>query len=606
MKRKVYLAQFSIIVENQFVLLPYSVASIWAFARSFDEVNNNYELAGDFLFIKKPIEEVIESIVDPDIFGLSVYVWNSNYSDELAKKVKEKYPKCLIMYGGPQVPDSDEEFFKKKPWVDIAVHQEGEFSFRDILLSNLKDKNWDSISGISYNKSGSRVKTSQSVRIKDLSSLPSPYLSGLFDGYVEKYSNFTLNAILETNRGCPYKCTFCDWGGVNFSKLEKFEEERVNKEIDWMGKNKIDCIVNADANFGILKSRDSAIVDELIQTKQKYGYPNLFTTNWAKNNNELMIEMAARLKKAGLLRKFAIALQSLNKETLSHIERTNMKLNDFENLVSIAKRHDITVMIELIMNLPGETYESWIKNYCELLKYDNLYIESYPLSVLANSEMNKPAYREKFGLKTTRVKLPFGEVIDEHEQMIVETNSMNFEEASKAWIFTWMVRSFHSLGFLYYVANFIVKSYGITHYEFYKKIEGNLKVSDTLFRKVYDKQLSYIADKDFVKFYHSNWWAESVGNTDRETFYTEMLQIVKKSYPHPFLNDLFEYQNVASFNPKMIYPLTRKFGYDFINDAEREVEILFGHEGTGNHPTYKSFISLGRSAVWKASAQIKN
>jgi len=598
--KKVYLSQFSIIVENQFVLLPYSAASLWAYAKQFQEIEKNYKLASDILFIKKPIEEIMQDVKEPDVFGFSTYTWNSNYSDALAKKVKEKYPKCLIVYGGPQVPDEDEHLFVKKPWLDICVHQEGELSFKEILIQNLGEKDWSKISGISYNDNQRRIKTSKSTRIRDLDVLPSPYTEGLFDGYVKKYSDFTLNAILETNRGCPYKCTFCDWGGATFSKLVKFDEERVYKEIEWMGKNKIDCIVNADANFGILKKRDSLIVDKLIKTKKDYGYPELYTTNWAKNNNEVTVEMAARLKKAGLLRKFAIALQSLNKDTLENIARTNMKLNNFEHLVSLAKKHDITVMIELIMTLPGETYDSWIKNYCELLKYDNLYIESYPLSVLANSEMNEPEYKKKFGLQTTTVKLPFGDIVDEYEEMVVSTATMSFEEASSAWIYTWLVKTFHSLGFLYYVANFIVKEYNIGYYEFYKTIEDGVKNSNGVVKSVYEKQKEHIRKKQFSEFYISNWWLSLVGEEKRDTFYREMKNIVKEKYNHDLLDELFVFQNLASFNPNISYPAAHEFSYNFVNSKKGSCVLKFSHQGIGNHKKYKSFIGLSRSAVWKS------
>ena len=78
-------------------------------------------------------------------------------------------------------------------------------------------------------------------------------------------------------------CTFCDWGGVTFSKVKKFNLERIQEELDWMGQNKIEIVTNTDANFGIFKDRDMQITNMLIDRKQKYGYPVLFDTNWNKN-----------------------------------------------------------------------------------------------------------------------------------------------------------------------------------------------------------------------------------------------------------------------------------------------------------------------------------
>ena len=576
---------------------------MWAYANLCSEIQQNYILASDIFFIRKPVSDIMKDIKDPDLFGFSVYSWNSNYTDALAKEVKRVYPNCLIVYGGPHIPDNNDDMFVDKPWVDICVHQEGELTFKNILSENLKNKNWDQIPGISYNSNLSRVLTSRSTRILDLDQLPSPYLAGLFDGYKEKNPDFTLNAILETNRGCPYQCTFCDWGGATFSKLVKINLDRISSELQWMGKNQIDCVVNADANFGIFKERDSMIVDLLIDTKTTYNYPALFTTNWAKHNNKFIVEIAAKLKKHGLLRKFAVALQSLDTDTLKNIKRTNMKVNSISNILDLAKEHGITVMVELIMTLPGETYESWIKNYCSLLSYDNLYIESYPLSILPNSEMNLPSYKEEHGFKTATVKLPFKDLIAEQEEMVVETSTMSFSDAQKAWIFTWLVRSMHSFGFLHYVANFIVKEYGIDHYSFYKSLEEGICKGDGVVRRIYEKQKELIRDKKFSEFYLTNWWVQDFGETNREAFYNDIKQIVKGIYDSPNLEELFAFQNLVSFNPHESYPVEKKFSYNFVEDKEEDCVLRFDHPGIGNHKKYKSFISLNRGAVWKADVR---
>ena len=41
--------------------------------------------------------------------------------------------------------------------------------------------------------------------------------------------------IMETNRGCPYGCTFCDWGSATLSRVRKFDLDRVFAELEWCG-----------------------------------------------------------------------------------------------------------------------------------------------------------------------------------------------------------------------------------------------------------------------------------------------------------------------------------------------------------------------------------
>ena len=77
--------------------------------------------------------------------------------------------------------------------------------------------------------------TGPSQRIMDLSEVPSPYIMGLFDHLDEMYPGKIWNAVIETNRGCPFMCTFCDWGGTTFSKVKKFGLNALKKNLDWMG-----------------------------------------------------------------------------------------------------------------------------------------------------------------------------------------------------------------------------------------------------------------------------------------------------------------------------------------------------------------------------------
>jgi len=111
-------------------------------------------------------------------------------------------------------------------------------------------------------------------------------LTGVFDNIINNNLEYVFNATLETNRGCPFACTFCDWGSLTYSKVTKYDIERIRADIEWAGQNKIGFLYNVDANFGLFKDRDHAIVDILIETKEKYGYPKMYFVNWAKMANE--------------------------------------------------------------------------------------------------------------------------------------------------------------------------------------------------------------------------------------------------------------------------------------------------------------------------------
>ena len=109
--------------------------------------------------------------------------------------------------------------------------------------------------------------------------IPSPYLTGLFDNYGDAP---VTSITIETNRGCPYGCTFCDWGSATMSRIRKFDLDRVFAELEWAAQRGIAGIGFADANFGILE-RDVAIAEKVAELKATYGFPLHCATNYAKN-----------------------------------------------------------------------------------------------------------------------------------------------------------------------------------------------------------------------------------------------------------------------------------------------------------------------------------
>lgn len=92
-------------------------------------------------------------------------------------------------------------------------------------------KKYHDVPGIAINDNGKVIRTQDPTRIQNLNEIPSPYLSGIFDDIIEHANNvgYEVNALIETNRGCPYSCTFCDWGNGVLGKVKTFDLTRVKK-----------------------------------------------------------------------------------------------------------------------------------------------------------------------------------------------------------------------------------------------------------------------------------------------------------------------------------------------------------------------------------------
>ena len=86
------------------------------------------------------------------------------------------------------------------------------------------------VAGIVFRDGDEVVRSGDRDRITDVDDIPSPYLNGMLDAYGEAVEG---TAIIETNRGCPYGCTFCDWGSATLSRIRKFDLDRVFAELEW-------------------------------------------------------------------------------------------------------------------------------------------------------------------------------------------------------------------------------------------------------------------------------------------------------------------------------------------------------------------------------------
>lgn len=232
--------------------LPYSAGVIWSYALTDPWIKENFECT-DMVWRRDAVEPLAEKLAQNDVVAFSTYVWNHQYNYTLARLVKQLNPNCLIIFGGPEPAITDKDIFRKEPYMDLVICFEGEITFRKVIGA-FENKNWEDIPGLLVNRDGEAVSTGEAKRIEALEDIPSPYLSGVFDKIVAENPDVEWNGTLETNRGCPFACTFCDWGSLTYNKVKHFDVQRVYDELEWMAKHRCGFISITDANFGMFPS----------------------------------------------------------------------------------------------------------------------------------------------------------------------------------------------------------------------------------------------------------------------------------------------------------------------------------------------------------------
>ena len=393
----------------------------------------------------KYIDELDRAISEspPDILGMSNYVWNHHVSLEMFRMLSKKNPYALKIWGGPNFPmdlRDQKKFLNEFPEVDVYVPLEGESGFSNcvekVLQADSKEEVREKVLSSSIDDclflglDGKLQYNFNEKRIQNLDEIPSPYTTGLMD----KFFDDRLSPMLQTNRGCPFKCTFCVDGADSVNKVNSFSLERVYSDIDYIATHvpkKMHDLETSDLNFGMFP-RDIEICQYLAKIQQKYNYPHNVHVTTGKNNKERIIKAIECL--AGSI-SFGMSVQSMNDEVLENVRRSNISVEKMIGLKPAIKNSGLDTSSEVILGLPGETFETHLQTLRTLLgvNVDNIVVFSCML--LKGSQMDTPEQRKKWDLKTKfRIlindfaKLSNGKKVIEIEEIVIGSNTMTFED----------------------------------------------------------------------------------------------------------------------------------------------------------------------------------
>ena len=473
--------------------LPYSAGVILSYALASKKVQESWEL-DHLVWRREPIEELALKLSTSHVVAFSTYVWNHRYNYKLAKLVKTFNPECTIVFGGPEPAIEDPELFAKEPFMDLVIKMEGEITFRRILEDHGSD--YSHIEGLLINSPTGMINTGDPKRINDLDEVPSPYLTGIFDRVMAQNPGVIWNATLETNRGCPYQCTFCDWGSLTYNKVKKFELERVYDELDWIGEH-CGFVTITDANFGMFVERDNMIVDKLIEVQKRWGKLESFSMTWAKNQKNEVVDIVKKLitESPNFGQGLTVSVQSMDNDVLENIKRRNLDQHKIDEIFALCDRNNIPVYTELILGLPGETVESWKEAFWKIFRAGNHGgINILQCQLLENAEMNllqKKLYKLESVPVYDYMSGSYGDVdLNESIDVVVSTKTIPRETMLDTLVWSSFIQTFHINGLSTYIARYLAKQQNIDYSKFYEDLYVWVQ-QDPWFRRQFAETRSY-------------------------------------------------------------------------------------------------------------------
>lgn len=474
----------------------------------------------DVRLFKDPTK-LLDAIDDspPDILALGFFVWNNKINQYIFDHAKNKFPKTLTVGGGPRFTNINanlegaKKFFAEHKNCDVFTINQGEEGFYRVAKNfydkslNIKELKKNSIPGaivnnayenkIIINNCDENLHLGEKISvINDLNTIPSPYLTGLLDEFFEdRYA-----PVIETNRSCPYRCTFCAWG-IGTQKLQKFSEQRVMDEIEYIAKRckKNKTVFLADANFGMLE-RDAVFAKKFYETHKKYGWPLNVAVQWNKTRPDRIQKVAKEFRGIASV---GASMQSLNKDVLDAIKRKNLTFEQISKLQKDLKNHGIESgsYTELILGLPNENKDSHLNAIRTLINY-KFEVWNYFLHLLPGTEMDEKNYRKKYFKKTVfrlhdnSYGIYRDKKIFESQETVSETSTMPHEDFKYFRFFHFLIQMMWSKKWYFYFLILLKNEYKIHPVDFIARLTEFAKEKNSKLYPVYKEFMQDYSDAE--------------------------------------------------------------------------------------------------------------
>ena len=310
---------------------------------------------------------LLEILLDrrPDIIGFTVYCWNLTCSLYFAEKLKETYSPRIV-FGGPEITPDNSALDPRH--IDFWVYGEGEAVFIKLLQDP------------AFWKKRSSMQPAGAVFKKS----PSPYLLGVLEPEIEDLM------LLETQRGCPYRCGYCYYN-KSHDRLSFVDEDHLLQGVRWALDHRVKELYLLDPSLNVRpglkdllkkisrinKDRELAIISEI--------------------RAEAIDAELARLFAAAGFSWFEIGLQSTNPQALEIMNRPT-DIQRFAQGAKLVKENGIVPAIDLIVGLPGDDLNGFNRSV-EFVAANDLQddVQVFPLSVLPGTDFRLNS--KKLGLR---------------------------------------------------------------------------------------------------------------------------------------------------------------------------------------------------------------
>lgn len=445
------------------------------------------------------VDELIQTILNqnPDILMFSMYVWNYALQHDIAQQIRKLKPEITIIAGGPHLEYNQPDFWLKHYYIDFICESDGygEVFTNEFLYQFNNGKDWSQVPYL-------RSKFFKSPAIYNKRTFEYPkriyhrnddYLTSRRELADKK--NTKLYFVYESSRGCPFGCTYCEWGGgINSKVTFKPTEDCIEDFKLIFDKYKPEIFGLTDANFGI-NNRDIELAEIIVDLKRKTGYPDkmyLFGPTKTKKKNLYKIEEMFAAEH--MISDHKVSIQDFNSDVNINIDRTDAPWEEqLEAYRAMRDKYGYRIRLELILGLPGATLDSYYQAL-DVMGKDSVFSKRYYWLLLPTAPAADPEYMKKFNIKTIKlkygIKASFGlqniltvgeEELDtksillrpeytEPTDVVVETSTYTREEWFEMYMMDQIISALEVEEYIDSITKYLNTEFGIAYSDFYREL----------------------------------------------------------------------------------------------------------------------------------------
>jgi anaerobic magnesium-protoporphyrin IX monomethyl ester cyclase len=313
----------------------------------------------------------------PDLVGLTCLTFTYRDCLRSAAAIKKSCPQTKVCIGGFHATLFPAETLAQDV-VDFVVVGEGERTFVD-LVKSLGQSNADlsAITGLAYKRDGRQRLNPPREAVASLDAIPHPDYQCVDVHLYSHVLGHGINLALESSRGCPFQCTFCD---VRKTKFRYRSPAVILDAMEKLYAKGVRSFFFVDDNFTVNKRRAIEFCEGVLAR----GLKNI-DFKVSSRVDTVDEELMTYLKTIGCSH-ISLGVESSQQRNLDFLKK-GVSVAQIVKTIETANRVGLPVFAYIILGFPGQTRKEMIEEVKFVKKHRVEYASFSVLTVYPKTEL---------------------------------------------------------------------------------------------------------------------------------------------------------------------------------------------------------------------------